>query len=45
MEVSSFVTLYFGNRILVHCLEVSVVKRCPLMEVASSMEVPSSNND
>ena len=33
MEVSSFVLLYFGTKIFVHCLEVFVVQRCPLMEV------------
>ena len=33
MEVSSFVLLYFGTIIFVRCSEVSVVQRCPLMEV------------
>ena len=33
MEVSSFVLLYFGTKIFVRCSEVSVVQRCPLMEV------------
>ena len=33
MEVSSFVLLYFGTKIFVRCLEVSVVQRRPLMEV------------
>ena len=33
MEVSYFVLLYFGTRIFVRCSEVSVVQRCPLMEV------------
>ena len=33
MEVSSFVLLYFGTKVFVRCSEVSVVQRCPLMEV------------
>ena len=33
MEVSSFVFLYFGTKIFVRCSEVSVVQRCPLVEV------------
>ena len=33
MEVSSLVLLYFGTKIFVRCSEVSVVQRCPLMEV------------
>ena len=33
MEVSFFVLLYFGRKIFVCCSEVSVVQRCPLMEV------------
>ena len=37
MEVSSFVLLYFGTKIFVRCSEVSVVQRCPLMEVPLSV--------
>ena len=33
MGVSSFVLLYFGTKIFFRYSEVSVVQRCPLMEV------------
>ena len=33
MEVSPFAMVYFGTKISVRCSEVSVVQRCPLMEV------------
>ena len=40
MEVSSFVLLYFGTKIFVRCSEVSVVQRCPLMEVPLYFQMP-----
>ena len=33
MEVSPFAIVYFGTKIFVRCSNVSVVYRCPLMEV------------
>ena len=33
MEVSPFAIVYSGTKIFVRCSEMSVVKRCPLMEV------------
>ena len=34
MKVSSFVILYFGTNIFIRCWKVSVLWKCPLMEVA-----------